>query len=891
MWRQVRSKYMQCKFKRLDRMWVSLLLVTVMALLTWESAWGYPSAGADEFDSAATVTIDLAVSGGPVLKVTVAGPTRIQRGDPVNPGDGRLEIDTEIVSLELHGISPIGPVTIRESGVRASTGTVKQQEAGVDFPADSFFDVFVEIETPFGTFHNNDPVRLQAVINSLPPWQAEYTPPAIIGVSLFDRGGRRVGVITHASHFVGQKPSFSVAPGGPSGLNAATIFDLPTAPRILPADLGLVPADDLDSLSYGTDYINSNSDLRFSVDSLALGVPGSAVALEAAKSPNEAHGDEFGVTPALPFGGSNVQILDESGDTAPPFPLLISDDVDALTEPPASFVDPDGDGVPDFPVYFSLDPGSPSIGTIPASPADILMSVGGAPPVVIIPEAWLGLVPGDDVDAICLEATTLTVLYSLAPGSPTLGAVAAGPADLFLVVSPSGPIATPPVFVPAFVLGLLPTDNLNALKCSLPEVDFFPFSLAQVVIEAGDLVETVKLSGPTLVKVAINPDGQAVDHDLDGREQVQTEMVQLQLSGMSSLGPVQVRLRDAHEEPFSGSFGEIEENQNNTKGILDLPPFTPTGSADSFFDIFLEVELGGQVYHTLQPKRMTSLITYKPPGPGEPYENPDKLQLYNEQGQPTGIFIGPARHIPNPPIRLHDFPSAQADLALVTPQGAISVALKGAAIDLLFVDQSGHAEDTDGDGLDQARAEIYQLGLTGDSPQGAVELRLRAPAWPPYLPSVGEIEESTNRMTGRLDLPPFASAGSGVSSFDMFVEVVIAGQTYHNLQPLRLQAQVSQSPPDVGEAYLSVAGVQLYDELGNPSQFSLQGLSYVPQPFKVIFLPLAQRTFIRQSVDPVGSGLRLSERQVAALGSPTQAILLVSAAVLLRIVRFRRRRD
>jgi len=146
-------------------------------------------------------------------------------------------------------------------------------------------------------------------------------------------------------------------------------------------------------------------------------------------------------------------------------------------------------------------------------------------------------------------------------------------------------------------------------------------------------------------------------------------------------------------------------------------------------------------------------------------------------------------------------------------------------------------------------------------------------------------------MIGRLDLPPFASAGTGVSFFDIFFEVVIAGQTYHNQQPLRLQAQVSQSPPDVGEAYLSVAGVQLYDELGNPSQFGVQGLRYVPEPLKIIFLPLTQRSTMRQSVDPAGSGLRLSERQVAAIGSPTVAILLVSAAVLMRIVKFRRRRE
>jgi len=142
-----------------------------------------------------------------------------------------------------------------------------------------------------------------------------------------------------------------------------------------------------------------------------------------------------------------------------------------------------------------------------------------------------------------------------------------------------------------------------------------------------------------------------------------------------------------------------------------------------------------------------------------------------------------------------------------------------------------------------------------------------------------------------LDLPPFASAGTGVSFFDIFFEVVIAGQTYHNQQPLRLQAQVSQSPPDVGEAYLSVAGVQLYDEGGDPSQFSVQGLRYVPQPLKAIYLPFTQRGVMSQSLDPEGSGLRLSERKVASIGSPIGAILLVSAAVLMRMIKFRRRKE
>jgi len=63
-----------------------------------------------------------------------------------------------------------------------------------------------------------------------------------------------------------------------------------------------------------------------------------------------------------------------------------------------------------------------------------------------------------------------------------------------------------------------------------------------------------------------------VDNDLDGREEVQTEMVQLDLAGLSPrLGPVRVRLN-----PHLRSLGQLEEATNNTAGVLDVRPFTNT---------------------------------------------------------------------------------------------------------------------------------------------------------------------------------------------------------------------------------------------------------------------------------------------------------------------------
>jgi len=67
-------------------------------------------------------------------------------------------------------------------------------------------------------------------------------------------------------------------------------------------------------------------------------------------------------------------------------------------------------------------------------------------------------------------------------------------------------------------------------------------------------------------------------------------LTELELTGTSSLGPMTVKL-----DPARVSLGEIEELANNTPGTLDLPPFTATGTAFSFFDVFLQVEVGGQV--------------------------------------------------------------------------------------------------------------------------------------------------------------------------------------------------------------------------------------------------------------------------------------------------------
>jgi hypothetical protein len=191
------------------------------------------------------------------------------------------------------------------------------------------------------------------------------------------------------------------------------------------------------------------------------------------------------------------------------------------------------------------------------------------------------------------------------------------------------------------------------------EVDHFPHSRATVEILTPFGPDTVSLSGPTTVEVDL---GSLADADMDGREEIQTEIVSMELTGHSSLlGPVTLRLRDPAEHPSQRSLGKMEENNNVQAGRLDLlgdnlplcvehpspPPNCVGTTADSFFDVYFEVEAAGMVLHNQTPKHMVATITHKPPAQGETYENPDPIPLYNESEVQVATVTS-TFHTPNP---------------------------------------------------------------------------------------------------------------------------------------------------------------------------------------------------------------------------------------------------
>jgi len=241
---------------------------------------------------------------------------------------------------------------------------------------------------------------------------------------------------------------------------------------------------EVDGLSFGHFGVNSFNmigGLEFSVDAGSAGaVPGLPIGLEVAAG-DSASADVFRST----LGGGHVGAWDGNGSGpgpngpggSPPLGIVdftLGDDVDGWDSRIFGAVPP--------PVYFSLATasGGASSGDILFSPTTIGYSGVGSSGIYATLGA-LGLVTEDNVDAlVVLENDGMpgefspgidAILFSLAPGSPSLGALGISPSDILVNPASSGLFGAPSVggpgtpgfIAPASAMGLAPTDNLNAL--------------------------------------------------------------------------------------------------------------------------------------------------------------------------------------------------------------------------------------------------------------------------------------------------------------------------------------------------------------------------------------------------------------------------------------------
>lgn len=328
-------------------------------------------------------------------------------------------------------------------------------------------------------------------------------------------GGRLPGLAVGAAAFavpmlmitvVSRAQFFTVAPGGPSGYPSDAVFGpafgppSPFVPPIVgpvfpPAGFGPavilapspVPLPAGPPGTYVVDALSSGNEAgnryMFSVAAGSFGLPGSQVMMEAVLGtgpsqmlppgvpgpgvPLEQMGDIFvtrtnfvtGVTHPL-FGAPGL-----AGPlaAAPTYRdeftlgLNVGDDLSSLQ----MRVPMGGLGT----LKYSI--GAAGAVPPPYSPADIISPVlpFGVP---WAPAGALGLMPADDIDALITQDIgpaamympgVDSVVFSLAPGSPTLAAIGATPSDLLMAM----PFGLPTIYIPGMAFGLGPMDNLDAL--------------------------------------------------------------------------------------------------------------------------------------------------------------------------------------------------------------------------------------------------------------------------------------------------------------------------------------------------------------------------------------------------------------------------------------------
>ena len=182
------------------------------------STAGGPSGNAefytDTFDSVATISIDQNFDNVGDFTAVLGGIVKIFRGDPyqndpVNDPGHLNRIDTEIVEMTLSG----GGVTLRAGDGNANLSSDNNlysggsiiEKSGDPTLADSFFDVFVEIEFNGMILYNIDPFVIAAEIDQVPPLGINYLHPfSALPVKLYDisdiNGLNPIAQIIEANH-------------------------------------------------------------------------------------------------------------------------------------------------------------------------------------------------------------------------------------------------------------------------------------------------------------------------------------------------------------------------------------------------------------------------------------------------------------------------------------------------------------------------------------------------------------------------------------------------------------------------------------------------------------------------------------------------------------------
>ena len=125
----------------------------------------------------ANAIVEIEIYGLGMETYTMFGTWDLSWSDPVEAPDGHIEIETEIVLMDLTGPG----IIFGNSGI-PSPGEVRSIDPGIDFPAESFFDVYAEIEIPDMMpgviLHNAVPDHIVGLVDDFPSYFDPYNNPA-----------------------------------------------------------------------------------------------------------------------------------------------------------------------------------------------------------------------------------------------------------------------------------------------------------------------------------------------------------------------------------------------------------------------------------------------------------------------------------------------------------------------------------------------------------------------------------------------------------------------------------------------------------------------------------------------------------------------------------------
>ncbi len=269
----------------------------------------------------------------------------------------------------------------------------------------------------------------------------------------------KISILIAALCALGMAQDFGLGPGSPlvppyfTGSIESSAVALP--PPVIPFPvLALRPIDVISSFSYGVERMTPNPGctqmIYFSVSAASVGIPGSAVNIQAAG--NGAAGDIF-VALVDPTGGPTVgPILWNDAPAVGLTPLPVQDEISGASYPKRP--------VTTNQFYFTLN--APSAAFYGFTGGDIFYT---APGIIYAPFGMLGLVPPDEIDALAVIDNGIigtldppdTIFISLTPTSPSVP----------LFGGPSAIMQVWPTIRPAYFshqLGLIPPDDIDAIS-------------------------------------------------------------------------------------------------------------------------------------------------------------------------------------------------------------------------------------------------------------------------------------------------------------------------------------------------------------------------------------------------------------------------------------------